>query len=192
MTLIVLYGDSMLARFTKARIDRLEVQVGGEAMVLNCAAGGWTSADGARRAGAVAALAPDVALLSFGTNDSGPARRVRLDDFTTNVRRIVAAFPRAHVLGFLPASVVERDGIGPGGRTNSLLARYRTALRDAVGSDHCVETDRVLAPLAASGAPLHVDDLHLTDEAYGLVTAAVARQVGSFVEARRPSPVPTS
>ncbi|MDA5145669.1 SGNH/GDSL hydrolase family protein [Streptomyces sp. AD681] len=177
MTLVVLYGDSMLARFTKARIDRLEEQSGPDAMVLNCAAGGWTSEDGVRRAEAVAGLDPDVVVLSFGTNDCAPERLVELDAFAANVQRIVARFPRAKVVGFLPPSVLERAGVGPRGRTNSVLARYRTVLRDIVGHDHSVETDRVLAPLVASGTPVHVDDLHLTDEAYGPVITAVARAI---------------
>lgn len=177
MTSIVLYGDSMLARFTKTRIDRLEHQAGSGAMVLNCAAGGWTSEDGSRRAKAVAELAPDVVVLSFGTNDSVPERRVGPDIFAANVHRIVAAFPLAHVLGLVPPSVMEREGVGPRGRTNSLLAPYRAILRDAVGHDRAIETDRVLASLALSGAPVHVDDLHLTDDAYDLVIADMARQI---------------
>lgn len=176
---IVLFGDSMLGRFTKSRIDQLEDEAEADAVVINCAAGGWTSRDGARRAEAVARIAPDVVVLSFGTNDCAPERLVGLDSFGAYLRSTVEAFPLATVLGFLPPSVVEQDGVGPRGRTNTVLAAYRDVLRDAVPPGRVVETDAVLAPLVASGAATHVDGLHLTDEAYRLVITALAELVNA-------------
>ncbi|MFI6875247.1 SGNH/GDSL hydrolase family protein [Streptomyces sp. NPDC050400] len=177
MTLVVLYGDSMLARFTKTRIDGLESHVGAGSLVLNCAAGGWTSVDGARRVHAVAELDPDVVVLSFGTNDCVPTRRVELEAFAANIQRMIEGFPRAKVLAFLPPSVVEREGEGPRGRTNKELTAYRDVLRNAVGHVRSVETDRALTPLAAAAEPTHVDDLHLTGPAYELVIAALALHI---------------
>ncbi|KIF77992.1 hypothetical protein QR77_37560 [Streptomyces sp. 150FB] len=179
MKTIVLFGDSMLGRFTKSRIDHLEGETVTGAVVINCAAGGWTSRDGARRAEAVARIAPDVVVLSFGANDCAPERLVDLDSFGAYLRAIAGAFPRATVLGFLPPSVVEQDGVGPRGRTNAVLASYRDVLRDIVSADRAVETDAVLAPLAASGVPTHVDGIHLTDEAYRLVITALAELVNA-------------
>ncbi|MFD7438200.1 SGNH/GDSL hydrolase family protein [Streptomyces sp. NPDC059861] len=177
MRLVVLFGDSMLARFTKTRIDRLEEGAGADVLVLNCAAGGWTSRDGVRRMREVARLAPDVVVLSFGMNDCSPERLVGLDVFAEDLRCLVGAFPLASVVGFLPPSVAEEEGLGPRGRTNASLARYRDVLRDSVPSGRVVETDAVLAPLVASGVPVHVDGLHLTDEAYGLAIEALAELV---------------
>jgi lysophospholipase L1-like esterase len=177
---IVLFGDSMLGRFTKSRIDQLEDEVTADALVINCAAGGWTSHDGARRAEVVATMAPDVVVLSFGTNDCAPERLVGLESFGAYLRSTAGAFPRATVLGFLPPSVVEQDGVGPRGRTNAVMASYRDVLRDVVSPDRALETDAVLAPLVASGVATHVDGLHLTDDAYRLVIRALAELVNAF------------
>ncbi|MFI6086257.1 SGNH/GDSL hydrolase family protein [Streptomyces sp. NPDC051217] len=177
MRLIVLFGDSMLGRFTKARIDQFEDETGADAVVMNCAAGGWTSRDGARRAPTLARLAPDVVVLSFGMNDCAPERLVDIDSFAANLRSIVEAFPNADVLGFLPPSVVEQEGIGPRGRTNSGLEPYREVLRDSVSPSRAMDTDAVLAPLVASGVPVHVDGMHLTDEAYRCLITALAKLV---------------
>lgn len=178
MRTIVLFGDSMLGRFNKARIDRLEREIGADAVVVNCAAGGWTSADGVRRAELVARMDPDVVVLSFGANDCAPGRHVSLDAFTANVRSIVAAFARSRVVAFLPPSVVEHDGVGPRGRTNAVLDTYRTALRTAVAG-RVVDADATLAPLVAEGTAVHEDGLHLTGPAYRTVITALGRQIGA-------------
>ncbi|WP_329453938.1 SGNH/GDSL hydrolase family protein [Streptomyces sp. NBC_01497] len=177
MKTVVLFGDSMLGRFTKSRIDQFEDEAVTEIVVINCGAGGWTCRDGARRVEMVARMAPDVVVLSFGMNDCAPERLVGLDAFGAYLRSIVEAFPRATVLGFLPPSVIEQDGVGPRGRTNTVLASYRDVLRDVVDLGRAVETDEVLAPLVAAGVPTHVDGIHLTDEAYRLVIRALARLV---------------
>jgi lysophospholipase L1-like esterase len=176
---IVLFGDSMLGRFTKPRIDQLEAETGPDTVAFNCAAGGWTSRDGALRARTIAKIDPDVVVLSFGANDCRPDRLVDLDAFAENIRTIIDAFPRASPIGFLPPSVVEQDGIGPRGRTNLVVDRYRTVLRDAVTARRAVETDAAIAPLTASGRPAHEDGLHLTGEAYGLVITALAERINA-------------
>ncbi|WP_327686354.1 SGNH/GDSL hydrolase family protein [Streptomyces sp. NBC_00467] len=167
----------MLGRFTKARIDQLENEVGAGTVVVNCAAGGWTSHDGARRAQVIARLAPDVVVLSFGTNDCAPERLVGLDSFAVHLHAIIEAFPLATVVAFLPPSVAEQDGVGPRGRTNAVLSSYRHALREAVSAGRALDTDATLGALVAMGAPVHVDGLHLTDEAYGLVIPALAKLI---------------
>lgn len=184
MKKVILFGDSMLGRFTKHRIDQLEDESGADTLVLNCAAGGWTSHDGARRARMAAALDPDVVVLSFGTNDCVPARLVDLGTFTANLRATIGAFGPATVIGFLPPPVVEHDGVGPRGRTNAVLSTYRDALRDAVSARNAVETDAALAPLTASGTLAYEDGLHLTAEAYRLVITALAAHVRASVSMR--------
>jgi lysophospholipase L1-like esterase len=173
---IVLFGDSMLGRFTKARIDRLQRLCHGYT-VLNCAAGGFTSNDGVVRAAIVAKMQPDVVVLSFGANDSAPDRLVELAVFASNIGSIVAAFSGAAIFGFLPPSVVEIDGIGPRGRTNRVLAEYRGVLRTAVPPSHAVDIDATLAPLIVAGTAVHEDGLHLNDAAYALAIAALAERI---------------
>ncbi|HEY0497086.1 MAG TPA: GDSL-type esterase/lipase family protein [Kutzneria sp.] len=169
MTKIVLFGDSMLGRFTKPRIVQLESEVG-DATVFNCAAGGWTSADGAVRAATIAKTEPDFVVLSFGANDCAPGRIVPLDDYASNLRVIAGAFAPATLISFLPPSVVEVDGVGRAGRTNAVLDTYRRVFRDVVPL--AVDTDAVLRPHAQE--PVHEDGLHLTDAAYRVVISALA------------------
>ena len=176
MRTIALFGDSMLARFNKGRIDLLEREIGADTVVVNCAAGGWTSADGVRRAGLVARMDPDIVVLSFGANDCAPGRHIGLDAFTANIRSIVATLARPRILGFLPPSVVEHDGVGPRGRTNAVLDAYRAALRAAVAGQ-ALDSDAALAPLRADGVTVQDDGLHLNGPAYRTVIIALARHV---------------
>jgi lysophospholipase L1-like esterase len=177
MTTVVLFGDSMLGRFTKHRIDLLEQKSGPGTVVLNCAAGGWTSADGVRRVELAGRVGADVAVLSFGTNDCCPERFVGLGAYEVNLRTIAAALAPARLLGFLPPSMVELDGVGPRGRTNSVLETYRDVLRSVVGEAHAVETDDLIAPLIASGTEVYDDGLHLTGTGYAPLIRALARLI---------------
>jgi lysophospholipase L1-like esterase len=173
VTTIVLFGDSMLGRYTRPRIEQLEQRVGQGAVVVNCAAGGWTSDEGLRRAALVARIRPDVVVLSFGANDCRPDLRVDRARFGANLTAITAAFRPGTAVGFLPPSMIEQDGVGPGGRTNADLAGYRDLLADAVRG-RVLDTDAALGPMSAAGTPVHEDGLHLTGAAYRLVTPALA------------------
>lgn len=173
MRTIVLFGDSMLGRYTRPRIEQLEQRVGQDAVVVNCATGGWTSAEGLRRAALVARIRPDVVVLSFGGNDCRPDLRVDRERFSANLTAITAAFAPATAVAFLPPSMIERDGVGRGGRTNADLAGYRDLLADAVHG-RVLDTDAALGPMLAEGTPVHEDGLHLTGDAYRLVTPVLA------------------
>jgi lysophospholipase L1-like esterase len=173
VTIIVLFGDSMLGRYTRPRIEQLEQRMGGDAVVVNCAAGGWTSDAGLRRAALVARIRPDAVVLSFGGNDCRPDLRVDRQRFAANLTAITSAFEPAPAVAFLPPSMLEQDGVGPGGRTNADLAGYRDLLADAVHG-RVLDTDSALGPLSAAGTPVHEDGLHLTGDAYRLVTPVLA------------------
>ncbi|WP_426245032.1 SGNH/GDSL hydrolase family protein [Nocardioides sp. LHG3406-4] len=168
---VVLYGDSMLGRFTKPRIDALEQAVGVPATVLNCAAGGWNSADCARRAPALAPLRPDLMVLSLGSNDCAPWKQVPVDAFADHVTEILAAFSHSYVVGLLPPVILEVDRPGLGRRRNADLDRYREVLR--AKTEGCVEVDRILAGVTRVPT-LEADGLHLTSSSYDLVVPALA------------------
>jgi lysophospholipase L1-like esterase len=177
MSDVMLFGDSMLARFTKPRIQSLERELGGTATVYNCAAGGWDSSDGVARAPLLGRLDWAAVVLSFGANDCAPWKRVAIDRFAENLDAIVAAFDGARLLAFLPPVIEERPDSGSGSRTNRELDAYREVLRAAVGADACLDTDRTLA---AAGTPcLEEDGLHLTDAGYTILIPALARVIAA-------------
>ncbi|MEU7798925.1 GDSL-type esterase/lipase family protein [Micromonospora arborensis] len=176
MTRVMLFGDSMLARFTKPHIHRLEHELGLDTTVFNCAAGGWDSADGAARAAHLGRLNWSVVVLSFGANDCAPWKRVPLDRFTSNIATILSALGSARPVAFLPPSIREVDRPGLGMRTNDELDAYRDVLRAAVGPEASLETG---AHIDADG--LEADGLHLTSASYRRLIPALARVVSARV-----------
>ncbi|WP_049571315.1 SGNH/GDSL hydrolase family protein [Streptomyces sp. SBT349] len=174
--LVLLYGDSMLARLTKPRIDLLERGTGLPGSVVNCAAGGWDSADLAARAPALARCGPDLVVLSVGANDCAPWKRVPLPSFAAHVAAVGSAFAGARLVGFLPPRIREVDRPGLGRRRNATLDAYREALRDAVGPTRCLDVPRILAGLTGA-APLAEDGLHLTAASYDALIPELARLV---------------
>ncbi|GAA3062072.1 hypothetical protein GCM10010464_27930 [Pseudonocardia yunnanensis] len=182
--MVMLFGDSMLGRFTKPRILALERELNDAATVYNCAAGGWDSSDCAPRAAVLARLAPAVVVVSLGANDCAPWKRVPPEEFAENVRIVVEAFRSSSVVGLLPPVIREVGRPETAGRTNAELDRYREILRVAVGPAACVDLATVLADV--DFAPLEDDGLHLTAESYAAVIPALARVVerGLPAEAR--------
>ncbi|MGP4017690.1 SGNH/GDSL hydrolase family protein [Saccharopolyspora sp. 5N708] len=176
MDKIMLFGDSMLARFTKPRIQQLERELGGDATLYNCAAGGWDSTDGVTRAPVLAGLGCSTVVLSFGGNDCAPWKRVALDQFTANIGAIVDAFAGASLVAFLPPVIEEIERPGLGMRTNRELDQYREVLRSAVGADACLETDRILSP-GGTARGLEDDGLHLTGESYTSLIPPLAQVI---------------
>jgi hypothetical protein len=170
---VMLFGDSMLARFTKPRIRHLERELRGAATVYNCAAGGWDSIDGAVRALHLGRLEWAVVVLSFGANDCAPWKRVAIDRFTTNIETIVRAFDGAHLVAFLPPVIQEVDQPGRGCRRNRELDGYRDVLRAAVGAGACLETPCILA----AGQGLEADGLHLTEDSYARLMPALGQVI---------------
>ncbi|MGI5151527.1 SGNH/GDSL hydrolase family protein [Plantactinospora sp. CA-294935] len=171
---VILFGDSMLARFTKPHIQHLEREIGPDTTVFNCAAGGWDSADGAVRAAVLGRLNWSVVVLSFGANDCAPWKRVPLDQFTSNVAAVLSAFGNARPVAFLPPSIREVNRPGLGTRTNRELDAYRDVLRAAVGPGASLETS---AHIDVGG--LDDDGLHLTADSYKLLIPALARVVSA-------------
>ena len=98
----VLMGDSHLARLRR--------ELGtfpGE--VRNAAEGGASSRDLLRQADAVGVLPSDVVVLSVGTNDAAPWKRVPVSEFAHSLSMLVAAHaPRRWVLVAPPGVVEER------------------------------------------------------------------------------------
>lgn len=168
---VMLFGDSMLARFTKNRIRQLESELGPAATVYNCAAGGWDSSDGVRRAPLLARAGWDTVVLSFGANDCAPWKRVPIEQFAENVAIVARTFHGARLAAFLPPRIEETGPPGHPPRTNRELDAYREALRAVVGADACLDTARLLT------GGLEADGLHLTPGSYTALIPELARVI---------------
>ncbi|RSM91640.1 hypothetical protein DMH04_01285 [Kibdelosporangium aridum] len=166
MTDVALFGDSMLARFTKPHIQHLEREIGPSSTVYNCAAGGWDSSDGAARAAKLGALEWSVVVLSFGANDCAPWKHVPIDQFTSNIETVISAFSRARLVAFLPPRIQEVPRSGLGTRRNRDLDVYRDVLRTAV---QCC--------LNPGSVDLEDDGLHLTPESYTALIPTLAKLI---------------
>jgi lysophospholipase L1-like esterase len=178
MNNVVLFGDSMLARFRKPHIQHLESELGPGATVFNCATGGHDSTDGVRRAPVLGKIDCTTVVLSFGGNDCAPWKQVPLDQFTENITTIVAAFEGARPVAFLPPVIEEILRPGLGMRTNKELDAYRDVLRAAVGPDAALETGEILRGHKGSRT-LEDDGLHLTTDSYTLLMPHLAKIIGN-------------
>ncbi|MFC0106323.1 SGNH/GDSL hydrolase family protein [Kibdelosporangium aridum] len=167
---VALFGDSMLARFSKPHIQHLERELGTPSTVYNCAAGGWDSSDGAARAAKLGAVEWSVVVLSFGANDCAPWKHVPIDQFTANIETVISAFGHARVVAFLPPRIQEVFRPGLGMRRNRDLDVYRNVLRAAVGPQCCLEPGSV---------ELEADGLHLTPESYTALIPALAKLISA-------------
>ena len=163
---VMLFGDSMLARFTKRRICHLEQEIGADLLpsVLNCAVGGWDSGDGLRGASHLARVAAPFVVLSLGMNDCAPWKLVPAPAFSRNLAALRQAFAGSHVIGFLPPSISEQPDPDSNHRTNLILDVYREAMRDALQPELCLDVNKILED--SKFATLDEDGIHLTDESY--------------------------
>lgn len=168
----VFLGDSHLARL------RRELR-GFPGEVRNAAEGGASSRDLMRQAAPVAVRGSDVVVLSVGTNDAAPWKRVPVSEFARSLSTFVASHaPRGWVVVAPPGVVEERLTGGPD-RTNAVIDDYRQAaieVCDEVGG-HVVRTDLLLAAL---GATAFADDgVHLNGTGYRVLVPAIVSACGA-------------
>ena len=155
---IVLVGDSILARFGKESIELLESLVPG-ADVYNCAAGGWNSDDVLRKSNVIAALKPDVVVVSLGMNDAAPWKMLALPKFQSNLTGIFADFGAARKVFVLPPPIDEQKTNRPNDRTNTGIKQYCEAARNvcAHANAEVLDTWQRFEPL------LGVQEVHVQD-----------------------------
>lgn len=170
---IVLLGDSHLAR-----VRRDLALIGTD--VRNGAVGGASSLDlaaQAERAGAGGLVEDDAVVVSVGTNDAAPWKRVPVPDVTEALRACWLSVPARRRVYVTPPGVDEARLGGPSDRTNHVVDSYRAA---AVAlcrelDVRVVHAEQLVAPL---GVDAFVDDgLHLTGPAYRLLLPAIAAGV---------------
>jgi len=167
---VVLYGDSLLGRFGKDLIVKLEGRVQ-DITVFNCATGGSNTEDGVKRADFIAQLNPDYVVLSFGANDAAPwKKQVSIGDFESNLDSIIKSFTRSKVIVFLcpPANDVGDKEIT---QFNDLLIRYNEIASNVVRKNKAqlIDSPNAYGELLKNGNDYHMGDgIHLNEAGYDL------------------------
>jgi lysophospholipase L1-like esterase len=167
---LLLVGDSHLAETTTR--DAVPV-----AARLRSLGWGLTSlAVGGLDTGAALRLLPDplpaadATVLSFGSNDAAPWKRVPLEAFTIGYAEILGrvASPVTVVMGPPP---VHEDRDDARGRTNAVLVEYAAAARAVSESSgvRFLDLREVLDPMS----DLDADGLHLADSGTRAAAAAL-------------------
>lgn len=169
---IVLYGDSYLGRFNKNKIDQLESRFD-NATVYNCAVGGWSSSELARRAKYFALMRPDYVILSFGGNDVAPWKDiVPLGEFKKNVKTLLDAFQGSHIIMILCPKVNLTDS-SQSKQFNDGLTEYYRSIQDLL-EDSDVDVIDTNALLSGIHNYHEEDGVHFNDEAYGMIIAKIS------------------
>lgn len=174
---IVLFGDSLLGRFGKALIDKLEVVVK-DITVYNCAAGGLNTQDGIRRADFIAKLKPDFVIFSFGANDCAPwKKQVPEKDFEKNYDSIIKSFSGSKMIVFpCPPANDPKDTEGTK-QFNEILSRYNKIVYSVAKNNGVmlIDSEKVYNALLTSGNDYHEEDgLHLNDNGYAVFIKEVS------------------
>jgi len=173
---IVLFGDSMLARFNNKLIDQLETKIPGSE-VYNCAAGGWDTDDCVKKAAYIGSLKPDAVTISLGTNDGAGWKLVPVERFKANLNAILNSFEGSRVV-FFPAAPVNESRQNPDfGRTNDLMKEYSDATKE-VCADRGIEyidSWAIFHPLLEKGEDYHINDgVHFNDYGNDLLINHIA------------------
>ena len=104
---LVLFGDSLFGEVRKTETLMFEEKLGGEYDIYNCATGGWSTNDLVKKSSYISGLKPDIVIISAGTNDSAPWKRVDLEKFKSNLPLIAEQFSESRVIFFPPPPVTE-------------------------------------------------------------------------------------
>ena len=173
---IVLFGDSMLARFNNKLIDQLEEKIA-DSEVYNCAAGGWDTDDCAKKAPYIGSLKPDMVIVSLGTNDGAAWKQVPLERFKINLNAILDDFKDSRVV-FFPAAPVNESRQNPDfGRINDLMHQYFDATKEVCirrGIEY-IDSWAIFHPLLEKGEDYHIDDgVHFNDHGNDILIDKIA------------------
>lgn len=172
---ILLFGDSFLGRFNRDLIQLLESKIS-DSTVFNTAAGGWNSDDGVKRVDYISQLKPDVAIISFGANDTAPWKDgVVLSRFNYNMQYMIRSFPTAKVVVMLCPAVNLKDESQTKEFNNSLSLYNKSLIKicNEYGATY-IDANLLLKDLDS----YHEDDgLHINKLAYDRIIQKISEIV---------------
>jgi lysophospholipase L1-like esterase len=173
---VVLVGDSHLAEHSTRDVNKLGRRLTGQGWVVHYrAVGGFDT----RAALALQAPVPDAAwtIVSLGANDAAPWKQVPVPEFRSNLHRLLQRYGHSELLVLGPPPVRE-PASDPLGRTNAVLLAYGQAASEVAETVGAAFLD--LFDLVATDGSHHVEDgLHLNDDAYEALLAAVLQRLSS-------------
>ena len=169
----VFIGDSHLARLRRELLT-----FSGD--VRNAAEGGASSRDVLRQAVAVGLHDSDSVVLSVGTNDAAPWKKVSVSEFVQALSMLVQSHSPGRWVFVTPPGVIEGRLTRARDRTNAVIDDYRLAaieVCEAVGG-HVVRTDLVLESLGAKA--FAEDGVHLNATGYRVLVPAIKSACGAL------------
>jgi len=174
---VVLMGDSHLAKLDRRHLQRLRALTGDQRLIVNHAAGGSTVLDLLAELEVGAFLPQDRIVVSVGTNDCAPWKRVPLDTFRVAVGELLDRLRHHRLAVLLPPPVDEqrqRAAGRTGVRTEQDRSPYAAALAPAAAA-------RKAEVIEITGDGVHATDgVHLNDAGYDRLIAALARALDAL------------
>lgn len=167
MKKLILFGDSLIKNINKPLSGEIEKRAGVD--LYNCAVGGWDTNDGVAKASYIAQLNPDLVLFSFGTNDAAPWKRVDIETFQQNLKKIFETFSSAEKIFFLPPPLNEGQQTGEEKRLNELQKQYEEVAKELSLSNgvKIIDSWAVFKPMLDAGQDYHDEDgVHFNDLGY--------------------------
>jgi hypothetical protein len=173
---VLLVGDSHLARVGGARLLRLDRAAG--CRVVNGAVGGANVLD---LEGQLRRFRPaGIVVISIGTNDAAPWKRVPLPAFRAGVAQTLGGLMGSRLIYVAPLGVDEVRLTGPGDRLNAEVRRYASVVIEMVSSVGGTVID--LADVLSGIRPdaFEADGVHLTTVAYGVVVQVLGEAIATI------------
>ena len=179
MKSIVLFGDSLFGRFGRDYILQLEGAVK-DFTVYNCAAGGFNTCDGLKRADFIAKLKADYVCLSFGANDCNPfkGQPVALEEFAQNFKSMIQSFAGSKIVLLPCPPVYDPNDPVETKNFNDILAQYNAVVKDIAKKTNsdCIDSETIYGKLLEKGENYHVKDgLHLNELGYQKLIEELSR-----------------
>lgn len=179
MKSVVLFGDSLFGRFGRDYILKLENAVK-NITVYNCAAGGFDTRDGIKRADYIAKLKADYVCLSFGANDCSPLKGqpVSIEDFENNLLSIIQSFTGSKIILFPCPPVYDPNDLDKSKTFNDILVQYNAKIEDIALSTNSkfIDSETVYGELLDNNEDYHLEDgVHLNNLGYQKLIEELAK-----------------
>lgn len=176
---IVLLGDSHLSRVRRdlGRLACCAADCAGSAppQILNAATGGATTADLPQQAADAGLRSDDRVVVSIGTNDAAPWKRVAFERVRAQLDDFLAGLAVARLVYLCPPGFDKVRLRNQGHKANDALALYASAIAGRLSAAGATLVDGHRLVKNLGDAAFADDGMHLTGRGYDAVLPALAR-----------------